>query len=264
MKIDAKNFSLPIKEVLADCPDLYQYTKANKIDLGNPLALRAYNICLFKILENVIIELPESNLIPTCGLRRSIVHVILEITNLKLNDRIIEIGTGASAIIAMLFAKKGFNNIIATDINHESLIIAEKQLKINNLQDSITLMKSSGGIVNWLKDKFPVQCLVSLPPYYSSESIIIGQKRGFLGVDSELYSHGSAEDFSLQLINEWLENIVNTNYLCILWKNKLALDKGLIFLDQNKQSLEINVQIVEIKAGNRSRYLSIFSPIIII
>ena len=71
MILDAKNYSLPIDQIKDKCPEIKQWlNESNKIDLGNPQALYHYNKCLFKILDDIDIELSihdntEKNLIPT-------------------------------------------------------------------------------------------------------------------------------------------------------------------------------------------------------
>ena len=222
MILDAKNYSLPIDQIKDKCPEIKQWlNESNKIDLGNPQALYHYNKCLFKILDDIDIELSihdntEKNLIPTAGLRRAIVSVIISLIH---PSKIIEIGTGATAIMSLLFAKKGVK-VIATEINELSFTSALHQIQLNNAAQLITLIKSEGGVLNYLEKYFPVNCVLSLPPYYATKNRHLpkSSKRGFQGTDSELYSFGEDIDFSLTLLNEWYA-LNSSKYLIILWKN---------------------------------------------
>ena len=260
MILDAKNYSLPIKEIKEKFPEIKQWlNKNNKIDLGNPQALYYYNKCLFKLLDDVDIDLSiqvdtEKNLIPTAGLRRAIVAVIM---NLAKPSKIIEIGTGASAIMSLLFAKNGVK-VIATEINELSFASALHQIQLNHADQLITLIKSTGGIFDYLEKYFPVDCVLSLPPYYAADTKHIPKpsKRGFQGTDSELYSFGEDIDFSLALLNEWYQ-LHSSTYLIILWKNLESVDKALSII----KSFKINNQTIEIKAGTRKRYLTITTKV---
>jgi methylase of polypeptide subunit release factors len=258
MQINAKEFSLPLDQILEKCPDLKQITVLGKIDLGDPKALYQYNKCLYKVLDDIDLELDfnkdkGSNLIPTAGLRRCIASTIIEIINPL---KIIEIGTGASAIMALLFAKKNIE-VIATEINNESVISAQKQIELNNLSQKITLKQSQGDILQYLEKYFPVDCILSLPPYYAEKTKLkVPKKRGFLGVESELYSFGEETDFSTKLIEEWIEmqkKFKKQTFLSILWKNQKSMEKVFLKFEKN----DLSTQIIEILAGTRIRYLTI-------
>ena len=254
MNIDARNYSLPLDQIAKGCPEINKWLdEKNKIDLGNYQALYYYNKCLFKILDNIELNLDltnsSHNLIPTAGLRRAIVSTIISIIHPK---SVIEIGTGASAIMALLFAKHDIR-VLATEINEDSLKSALKHVEINDLSNLITVVKSSGGILSYLNDYFPVDCLLSLPPYYADETRQLPRKmKGFRGTDSELYSFGEETGFSLALLKEWYETN-SSKYLSILWKNFDSVDK--IFLTVPKMAVEN--QTIKIKAGTRTRYLTI-------
>ena len=67
---------------------------------------------------------------------------------MKPSNRILEIGTGASAIIS-LFAAKSFDlKVLATEINESSIDSAERNISTNNMSHKIQLLKSEGGILD--------------------------------------------------------------------------------------------------------------------
>ncbi len=255
MYLDAKDFSLPINQVIEKYPEIRKWVNSkNRIDLGNSGALYHYNKYLFKLLDDIELDLDinlteRRNLIPTAGLRRAIVSAILSIIH---PQSVIEIGTGASAIMALLFAKKNVK-VLATEINDFSFHSAQRQVQLNDLENKITLIKSEGGILDYLENYFPIDCVLSLPPYYASNTKDLPKgTKGFLGTDSELYSFGKDLDFSFALIDQWYQ-IKLSRYLTILWKNHTSLEKAL----EKINSLSVENQIVEIKAGTRKRYLTI-------
>lgn len=255
MFLDAKDYSLPISEVLEQCPEIKKWVNSdNKIDLGNSEALYQYNKHLFKLLDGIQLDLDikqteNRNLIPTAGLRRAIVSTIISNIN---PHSVIEIGTGASAIMALLFAKRKVK-VIATEINVLSFQSAQKQIQLNNISHLVTLIKSEGAILDYLEGYFPVDCVLSLPPYYAADTKSLPKSsKGFQGTNSELYSFGEDIDFSLELFRQW-DKINSSKYLIILWKNQLAVEKALVKIN----SLSVKNQIIEIKAGTRNRYLTI-------
>lgn len=255
MHLDAKDFALPLNSVQDVCPDILKFINSQgKIDLGNSLALYSYNKCLFKILDDIILDLETEdekfiNLIPTAGLRRLITSVIIEHIH---PNKIIEIGTGATAIMALLLAKKSVH-VIATEIDNYSYLSAKRHIKINKLDHHITLVKSEGEILNYLENFFPVDCVLSLPPYYANETKNDNRKKsGFRGTESELYSFGESTDFSTKLLQEWNE-IDSIQSICILWKDYEDFQKGLNF----QKAFPTTIQTFEVKAGTRTRYLTL-------
>jgi len=254
MQFSAKDYSLPIEKVKKSCSELNLYVnEKGKIDLGSSKALYTYNKCLFKILDGIELNLPIDNeeqvhLIPTAGLRRLIASIIIKFVNPL---KVIEIGTGATAIMALLLAKSNVQ-VIASEIDEKSFKFANDHVKINNLEEKITLVKSEGGVLNYLEKFFPVDCVLSLPPYYADETKTEKKNRGFRGTDSELYSFGESVDFSIKLLQEWCE-ISSIQTLCVLWKDFDDLQKGILTIN----SFPVTTQIIEVIAGTRTRYLTI-------
>lgn len=255
--VDAQNYSLPIHKVLDSCPQLLPFINLEnkKIDLGNPEALRIYNECLYKILDRISIIIPSGNLIPTAGLRRAIADLVLKYIQ---PEKILEIGTGSTAILAQLFALKNIK-VFATEISSDSINLAKKQINFNIdlFLHPIKLFQSPGGLLEWLRneplDIFPVDVVIFLPPYYSRD-VQSKRNRGFQGVDTELYSSGSAEQISIQYIKEaysmknFIRNIVT------LWKSSKSFEKAMSQLIISFKE----IKLFQIKSGTRNRILSIF------
>ena len=155
--------------------------------------------------------------------------------------------------MALLLAKKNID-VIATEINEVSYNQAINQIQKNHLEGKIQLVKSTGGILKFLEKFFPVDCVFSLPPYYAEKTQGTAKKKGFQGINSELYSFGEDSDFSISLIKEWLE-YPSIPYLIILWRNEESLQKA---LEKEKRSINL-LKKIEILAGTRKRIVTIMS-----
>jgi hypothetical protein len=257
VEINARNYSLRIEEAMKTCPELQKHVNSltNKFDLGNSDALINYNQCLFRILDGLDIEIPTEHLIPTAGLRRCIVDILCKELNPK---SILEIGTGSTAIIAQLFALKGIR-AYATEIDKKSIESGNKNIGNNSKMFSypIRIFQSDGGILNWLieqeNDIFPIDLVLSLPPYYLHGSPVKTLNRGFSGTKFELFSFAEAEDFSIQLITEWENNKSILPNIAILWKSQ---DSFLMAMDRLRCDYS-ELKIYQIISGTRKRILSI-------
>ncbi|MFX0063932.1 MAG: RlmF-related methyltransferase [Candidatus Hermodarchaeota archaeon] len=197
--------ALPITDVLKLEPKLQDYLiqeNPPKIDLGNSSALRLYNLAVLKAKYGLEIVLPDKTLIPTPGIRYSFLKHML--ADLDPENTILEIGTGASAVLAMMAAKCFGYAITATEMG-ESLKWANKNIRLNELTNKINVLDSQGSILQDLSLDLSFSLIFSYPPLYSdTETVKITQKdRGFLGVKHELIGGGKeGEKFIIQLIKE--------------------------------------------------------------
>ncbi|MFX1533289.1 MAG: RlmF-related methyltransferase [Promethearchaeota archaeon] len=197
--------ALPIVDILQLEPKLVKYLIQKdppKIDLGDSAALRLYNLTVFKAKYGLEIVLPDEMLIPTSGIRYSFLKHIL--TNLSSEANILEIGTGSSAILAMMAAKCFGYTITATEMG-ESLEWANKNVQLNELTSKINVIDSQGSILQGLSLNLSFSLIFSYPPLYSNTEIpkITQKSRGFLGKKHELIGGGKeGEKFIIQLIKE--------------------------------------------------------------
>ncbi|MFX1254359.1 MAG: RlmF-related methyltransferase [Promethearchaeota archaeon] len=197
--------ALPITDVLKLEPKLQSYLiqeNPPKIDLGNSSALRLYNLAVLKAKYGLEIVLPSKMLIPTPGIRYSFLkHILGELSSEK---TILEIGTGASAILAMMTAKCFGYTITATEMG-ESLEWANKNIQLNELTNKINILDSQEFILQGLSLDPSFSLIFSYPPLYSDAEIskITHKSRGFLGKKHELIGGGEeGEKFIIQLIKE--------------------------------------------------------------
>lgn len=253
-KLDARKYALPVKAAVEKCPALGPYVdpSSNKLDLGSREALAQYNTCLFRVLECLKLDVPAPHLIPTAGLRRALTDLIMEFRPSK----VVEIGTGATAIMAMLLAKRQVD-VVATEVDTAALHHAKKQVHNNHLTPRVTLLESRGGIFSWLRNEpsiFPIDGVFCLPPYYKAGQPRKEPTKGFGGTDSEMYSMGEAEDFTVQLIREVMERPSDLSFMVLLWKDVTTLELGWAELARYDECL---TEVVEVTVGNRSRYVTL-------
>jgi 23S rRNA A1618 N6-methylase RlmF len=258
---------LSFKDVGERYPPFGQYLdEKGRIDLGDTEALSAYNIGLANIVAGIDIKVPSGYLVPTFCLRYSYikyVHDILLPNNPHL--QILEIGIGASSIMSMMAAKLFRITMVATEINDTSFEYAANNIRENNLDSRITLLKSIGGILDGVVDPNKnYDVLITYPPVYPEKDRSTYRDkydrdldmRGYGGSTSEMIGGGSdGFDFVNQLIAEAVSNKFRSSikYLTILLISKdHAVRSQKLLSEFGYQS-----SIVTFYAGTRSRFLLI-------
>ncbi|GAG86825.1 unnamed protein product, partial [marine sediment metagenome] len=134
--IDAKYFSLPFKGLVEKYPDLNAFlisVDPPKFNLGDPFILSRINTILFKEVLDLEIKVPKDYLIPSVGVRHAFCDYV--VSQLNSNERVIEIGTGASASMSLILAKKYNKSVIATEINPLALDFARINAGINEMDE---------------------------------------------------------------------------------------------------------------------------------
>ncbi len=250
----------PTSEAILRHPDLIPMLKSldpPRIDTENRELLFLYNQYIAQDLYGLKIEFSPTAIIPTPTMRYHFLkHVIQQ---KKPAGTMIEVGTGASAIIALLAAKHFNQQVIATEIESDYLPIAHRNVNQNNLQDRITLIHSQGGLLhNVIPKGQKVDYIITNPPYYDK---ILSPKVIWGGKSRELVSGGEAgEEFILQLISESWEYL-NPNGIIgfIIPKTRQAT---LIAVERYLNSHEIEYEVVGLLVGNRTRYVfRVFNPL---
>jgi len=257
--IEAKYLGMKFEKLVPKYPKLEKYLISKnplKFDLGDPETLSELNKCLFKELANLDIELPKGHLIPSYSLRMTYVKAINELlTSEKINFSypVIEIGTGASASIAMLFAKKYKRKVVATEINEVSFQLAQRNIVKNKLSSLITLIKSEGQIIKEIVPEGKYTALMCYPPIYPADLTKLEKQRGWKGVQSELIAGEGELDFAIKLLNEAINNNdVRIDLITVQLMSKKQLEKLFrLFVDKKV------CEYIEINAGTRKRYIII-------
>ncbi|MCY3411157.1 MAG: RlmF-related methyltransferase [Candidatus Heimdallarchaeota archaeon] len=232
-----------------------KYASNGKIDLGNKDALIEYNKAIAWILLDLKFTVPSNFLIPTICLRYNYLDILIR----RFQPRhILEIGTGSTAILAMIAAKKYQIPVTATEINTESLNWARKNIELNAVDHLITLIQSTGGIINGVipKDAY-FDMLVCYPPMYPQEDRKNFEdqrkERGFQGVPSEMVGGGKdGFDFIAHLIEEVIVS-GQVGIITILNIKRTHADQCM----ERLQEAQISAEMIELLAGNRKRYIVI-------
>ncbi len=220
-------------------------------------SLLMYNSYLAKDLYglDVIFE-PKDAIIPTPGLRFKMIEMAvsgrLSHSNATQVENAIEIGTGASAIIALLAANCFDLEVIATEMDRTYLEYAENNIKRNHLEEKIKLIDSKGLILNGVIPKgTQVDIIITNPPYYPS----LPQKDSFWGgKDHELLGKGEhGEKFVLRALEESRNLLKPGGVFCFLVPQKL--DRTLIEIEKYLEKKLFVYDILGLQAGNRIRYL---------
>lgn len=257
--IDAKNFSLPFKELVDKYPDLNAFlisVDPPKFNLSDPFILSRINTILFKEILHLEIRVPEDYLIPSLGIRHAFCDYI--VSQLKTDKTIVEIGTGASGSMSLILAKKYNCNIIATEINSLALNFARMNAETNNLSQKIKFKFSKGEVVSNIIPPGQYSTLICNPPVYEEDLTRLNKLKGWRGVKDELM--GGGKDglvFTKQLIRESFETEgVEIDFIALLIFNETQIKSILSDLPE-----EYRHDIVQINAGTRKRYILMISKL---
>lgn len=202
-----KRCGLPLEEALLRSPELKKYTDgiSKKIDLGNTNALLLYNRLILMDFLDLDFSIPEGFLVPTICSRWEFLKWCLNHLDKPISQqRIFEIGTGASAIIALVLAKIGFL-IDATEINAKAFASAKENIKLNQLSHHINLIKVSNRIIKGVHTSLnSYSAIITNPPQYDLDYYTkrISLKKGFVGVESELVGGEKGYEFIIQTLKE--------------------------------------------------------------
>jgi len=231
-------------------PDLFNHLKSidpPRINNEDRETLMVYNKYIAKDLYDIDINFAEHAIIPTPIMRYNfLMHVI------KPNSTIIEIGTGASAIIAMLAAKHFNARVYATEVDKEYINLAKQNINQNNLGSWITVIDSQGFLLkNVIPETLKVDYIISNPPYYDK---ILSPKVVWGGKKHELVSKGEmGESFILQIIKEGWEYLKTPGMIAFIIPK--TRNDTLIAVEDYLDSFNFDYDIIGLLAGNRTRFI---------
>lgn len=184
--------------------------KVRSIDFSNPMAVKELNRSLLRHHYDIHFwDFPDENLCPPIPGRVDYLHYLADIKKGK-EIKVLDIGTGATCIYPLLGASEYQWKFIATDVDHESLVSAQKIIDKNDLNDSIELrfQKEKQHILkNVLKEEDVFTFTMCNPPFYKSASEAQGANarksrnlgnnavRNFSGNSNELWYQGGEKAF---------------------------------------------------------------------
>ncbi len=250
-EIDSKLYGKKFSDLYKDHLTLEQYLISKdpfKFDLGDPRTLSEINRYLFKDLVGLDITISSDYLIPSASIRIVYAELLMKLINS--DNKLVEIGTGATSALAMILAKKYQREIIATEINSSSFKQAKNNISKNNLDKYIILKKSEGQVIESIIPSGKYAGLVCYPPIYPDDPTKLWKIKGWKGKKSELIGGGKdGLDFTRRLIREALNTKgIHFDVITILLMNKKQIDKMI------NEFPNLSIEYFVIKAGTRKRF----------
>ncbi len=181
------------------------------IEFSDPVAVKEFNRALLLAYYNIKYwEFPDTNLCPPIPGRVDYIHYLADLLGNEKNVKVLDIGTGASCIYPLLGNAVYNWSFIGTDIDADSLKIAQKNIDNNNLGNNIELrfQKDETNILKGLlnpNDSFTA--MMCNPPFYKSAEEARGANRrksrnlgnnavrNFAGNSNELWYVGGEKAF---------------------------------------------------------------------
>lgn len=169
--------------LIACCPDLAQFViikyGIQTINFTNPLAVKTLNQALLKFFYNLIWDLPKNYLCPPIPGRADYIHHLADLLSVANKGvipkgegvRILDIGVGANCIYPLLGCKEYGWSFVGTDIDAQSLKLANEIISKNQLNHLIELrhQKSSLSIFKGvIKENESFDCTMCNPPFHHS------------------------------------------------------------------------------------------------
>ncbi len=152
--------ALKIEEVIKLEPVLKKFLVKKGIDFKSKEALRLYNLLIAREKYGLNLELHENALTPTPPLRFTFLK-----ETITLKSDVLEIGTGASAIIALLAAKHFNAKVLATEKDPQLYEYAKLNVKKNRLEDcvKIILIEKNNPIKGTISEDIKFDAILSNP-----------------------------------------------------------------------------------------------------
>ncbi|XP_014212284.1 U6 small nuclear RNA (adenine-(43)-N(6))-methyltransferase [Copidosoma floridanum] len=190
-----------------------------KINFKDVESLRVLTKTLLAHDFQLNVDIPPKHLVPALPLRLNYILWIEDLLkHIGIDDLTsihgIDIGTGALCIYPLLFAQIYKSNMIASEIDPESVDSALKNIVNNNLQDLIkVVLVNKESILNEILQKNDTyDFLMCNPPFFKTDKGL-GKKiklepprNAPTGNEGELSVKGGEREFILRLINESLEH----------------------------------------------------------
>ncbi|WP_456394856.1 RlmF-related methyltransferase [Thermococcus sp.] len=231
---------LPVREAVKLFPELKNYlNERGRLDFSNRKARILYNKAIAKAIFGLDIEYHPRGLVTTPVSR----YIFLK-TFLRGGEGVLEIGTGHTAMMALM-AEKLFNcDVIATELDEEFFEYAKGNIERNRAK--VKLIKSNGGIIHGVVpegERFDV--IFSAPPYYGRPTRgVLTEREGVGGGE-----HGEA--FSVRLIEEALEYLKSGGKVALFLPDKKPL---IAAITERGEELGYSVRDVRFKVGTRWRH----------
>ncbi len=231
---------LPVRDAVKLFPELEEYIdERGRLDLSNRRARVLYNRAISRAVFGLDIEYHPKGLVTTPVSR----YLFLK-TFLRGGERVLEIGTGHTAMMALM-AEKIFNcEVTATELDDEFFEYARRNIERNRAR--VRLLKSNGGVIHGVVpegERFDV--IFSAPPYYEAPTKGVLTERE--GVGGGRYG----EEFSVRLIEEALDYLKPGGKVALFLPDKEPLIDSITKMGEE---LGYSIKDVRFKAGTRWRH----------
>ena len=235
-------------ELIIKNPALKEFVAKNQfdtvtIDFSNPEAVRELNKALIFSLDKISNwNFPKENLCPPIPGRLDYIHYLADFLSLKGEAKILDIGTGATCIYPLLGVSEYDWNFVATDIDLDSLDIAQDIIDDNKLREKIELrqqFKEENILKGIIVDGDSFSAVMCNPPFYKSAEEAQGANgrksrnlgnnavRNFAGNNNELWYIGGEKAF-----------LHNYLYESSLYRTSSKWFTSLVSKKENVKSLE--------------------------
>lgn len=181
------------------------------IDFSDPIAVKEFNKALLLTYYNIKHwEFPDTNLCPPIPGRVDYIHYLADLLEDEKNVKILDIGTGATCVYPLLGNAVYNWDFTGTEIDADSLKIAQKNIDSNNLASCIELrfQKDETNILkNLVRSNDSFTASMCNPPFYKSAEEARGANRrksrnlgnnavrNFAGNSNELWYVGGEKAF---------------------------------------------------------------------
>ncbi len=219
------------KELVKSSPELFPFVSKNKfgtdsIDFSNPQAVKALNAALLKFYYHISSwDIPKDYLCPPIPGRADYIHHIADLLADKngiipkgLSIKMLDIGVGANCVYPLIAHAEYEWSIVGSEVDPVALVSANKIIKDNALDSSITLREQKDKtkiFENIISNDDFFHLTVCNPPFHSSalearegtnrKNKNLGIKKNVLnfgGQNNELWCEGGEVAFILKMIQE--------------------------------------------------------------
>ncbi|CAI1492490.1 putative RNA methyltransferase [Thermococcus nautili] len=231
---------LPVKEAVKLFPELGEYVdERGRLDFSNRKARILYNRAIAKALFGLEIEYHPRGLV-TPPISR---YLFLK-TFLRGGEKVLEIGTGHTAMMALMAERLFDCEVTATELDDEFFEYARRNIERNLAK--VRLIKSNGSIIRGVipeGESFDV--IFSAPPYYERPTKGVLTERE--GVGGGKYG----EAFSVRLIEEARDYLRPGGRVALFLPDKEELINA---ITEKGEELGYFVRDVKFKVGTRWRH----------
>ncbi|WP_456365019.1 RlmF-related methyltransferase [Thermococcus sp.] len=231
---------LPVREAVRLFPELEKYLDGRgRLDLSNRRARILYNRAVARAVFGLDIEYHPRGLVTTPISR----YLFLK-TFLRGGERVLEIGTGHTALMALMAERLFGCDVTATELEGEFFAYAMKNIKMNNA--GVRLLKSKGGIIRGVVpegERFDV--IFSAPPYYEAPT------KGVLTEREAVGGGQYGEGFSVRLLTEALDYLGPGGRVALFLPDKEQLIRAVV---EDGRGMGYRIRDVRFKAGTRWRH----------